>query len=56
MYKENLTLNNLEWLICHKTQLKMTKTQPNLQSNNHDLLMRHLILFAITKRCNIRIK
>ena len=21
MYKENLALNNLQWLICHKTQL-----------------------------------
>ena len=21
MYKEDLTLNNLQWLICHKTQL-----------------------------------
>ena len=20
MYKENLALNNLQWLICHKTQ------------------------------------
>ena len=20
MYKENLSLNNLQWLICHKTQ------------------------------------
>ena len=22
MYKEDLALNNLQWLVCHKTQLK----------------------------------
>ena len=22
MYKKDLALNNLQWLICHKTQLK----------------------------------
>ena len=27
MYKEDLTLNNLQWLICHKTQ--PNPTQPN---------------------------
>ena len=25
MYKEDLTLNNLQWLICHKTQSNPTK-------------------------------
>ena len=25
MYKEDLTLSNLQWLICHKTQLNQTK-------------------------------
>ena len=25
MYKEDLALNNLQWLICHKTQLNQTK-------------------------------
>ena len=24
MYKEDLTLNNLQWLICHKTQPNQT--------------------------------
>ena len=24
MYKENLALNNLQWLICHKTQPNKT--------------------------------
>ena len=26
MYKENLALNNLQWLICHKSQPNQTKT------------------------------
>ena len=25
MYKEELALNNLQWLICHKTQLTLYK-------------------------------
>ena len=25
MYKMNLTLNNLQWLICHKTKLNQAK-------------------------------
>ena len=25
MYKEDLALNNLQWLICHKTQSNQTK-------------------------------
>ena len=25
MYKEGLALNNLQWLICHKTKLNQTK-------------------------------
>ena len=25
MYKEDLALNNLQWLICHKTQPNQTK-------------------------------
>ena len=26
MYKQDLAFNNLQWLICHKAQLKQTKT------------------------------
>ena len=26
MYKEVLALNNLQWLICHKTKPKQTKS------------------------------
>ena len=28
MYKEDLALNNLQWLICHKTQPNQTKFNP----------------------------
>ena len=31
MYKEDLALNNLQWLICHKTQpnqIKLNQTKP----------------------------
>ena len=28
MYKEDLALNNLQWLICHKTKLKQTPDFP----------------------------
>ena len=27
MYKEDLALNNLQWLICHKTQTKPNQTK-----------------------------
>ena len=26
MYKKDLALNNLRWLICHKTKLNQTKS------------------------------
>ena len=26
MYKEDLALNNLQWLICHKTKANQTKS------------------------------
>ena len=26
MYKEDLTLNNLQWLICYRTKLNQTKS------------------------------
>ena len=29
MYKDNLALNNLLWLICHKTKLKQTNLDNN---------------------------
>ena len=28
MYKEDLALNNLQWLICHKTQPNQTESTP----------------------------
>ena len=33
MYEEDLALNNLQWLICHKTQPKQTKFN-NVKTND----------------------
>ena len=33
MYKEDLTLNNLQWLICHKTKPNQTKLNQILLRN-----------------------
>ena len=30
MYKEDLALNNLQWLICHKTKPNQTKTKERI--------------------------
>ena len=30
MYKKDLVLNNLQWLICHKTKPNQTKPNENL--------------------------
>ena len=38
MYKEDLALNNLQWLICNKTK-------PNLVTSLHPLVLSH------TKTC-----
>jgi hypothetical protein len=40
------------WVTILKGQ---KKTQINSQGNNHNFLMRHLMLFTITKRCNIMV-
>ena len=32
MYKEDLALNNLQWLICHKTKPKQTKLPITMSS------------------------
>ena len=39
MNKPDLALNNLQWLICHKTKLNQTKPKrikPNQTKPNHD--------------------
>ena len=47
MYKENLALNNLQWLICHKTQPKPNPLyliymyKENLALNNLQWLICH---------------
>ena len=48
MYKEDLALNNLQWLICHKTQLNqiiylISMYKEDLASNNLELLICHKI-------------
>ena len=35
MYKENLALNNLQWLICHKIKPDQTKTKYILPRVEH---------------------
>ena len=44
MYKEDLALNNLQWLICHKTQ--PTQTKPN-STNTLGKGMTSTILFPV---------
>ena len=39
MYKEDLALNNLKWLICHKTQANQTKLKPNQTQTKPDICM-----------------
>ena len=39
MYKENLALNNLQWLVCHKT-----KPKPNVSSHQHHI--KHKLNFS----------
>ena len=34
MYKEDLALNNLQWLICHKI-----KSKPNLGKGMHPIIL-----------------
>ena len=46
MYKEDLALNNLKWLICHKTQPNKSYIyiyEEDLASNNLQWLICHKI-------------
>ena len=55
MYKEDLELNNLQWLICHKTQTKPNYIyliyihKEDLALNNYQWLMCHKIKHNQTK-------
>ena len=40
VYKEDLTLNNLQWLICHKTQPNQTLSQSGPGSNGNEGVLR----------------
>ena len=44
MYKEDLALNNPQWLICHKTQ-------PN-QTNLFNIILLHLVKWVQVFLCN----
>ena len=43
MYKEYLALNNIQWLICHKTLLNQTKSYIfNIYTYKKDLALNNL--------------
>ena len=44
MYKDDLTLNNLQWLICHKTKLEQ-KPASDFMSNFAYIFFINLELF-----------
>ena len=54
MYKEDLVLNNLQWLVCHKT--KPSQTKPNhiylIYMHKEDLALNNLqwLIYHKTKR------
>ena len=41
MYKNDLALNNLHWLICHKIKPNQTKLKPKLLQNEQDETWSH---------------
>ena len=51
MYKEDLALNNLQWLICHKIKPNQTKPNPMYLVNMYkeDLSLNNLQLFICHK-------
>ena len=44
MYREDLALNNLQWLICHKTKRNQTKLNPiySIYMYKEDLALNNL--------------
>ena len=43
MYKEDLALNNLQWLICHKTQPNQTKCNVTKKSSSSTIIVMHTL-------------
>ena len=37
MYKKDLALNNLEWLICHKTKLSSSSSSSSYRAGSTDI-------------------
>ena len=48
VYKEDVVLNNLQWLICHKT--KQNQTKPN-----HTIICLGSIKFYVTRKYSLRV-
>ena len=55
MYKKDLTLNNLQWLICHKTKPNQTKVviPISIPSMSQIELFKHLTMYE--KIINIKL-
>ena len=45
MYKQDLALNNVQWLICHKTQPNHTKPNQTILLHFHGAFFKALIPF-----------
>ena len=52
MYKEDLALNNLQWLICHKTKLNYNKLSHSLTHSHtqpSQLELYHMLTASLLK-------
>ena len=58
MYKEDLALNNLQWLICHKTKPNIKKCEVlHIGSKNIkvDYNLRNRIITKVNENCDLRV-
>ena len=57
IYKKNLALNNLQWLICHKIQSNhQTKILTILSKVNEQLLRKEILQTYVLKKNGANIK
>ena len=49
MYKEDLALNNLQWLICHKTKPNQTKSYILIYMYKKDVVLNNIQYFICYK-------
>ena len=57
MYKEDLALNNLKWLICRQTKPNLQfhfQTQANIYKHTHTLLYIYIYIYIYNSRKNPR--